>query len=95
VICAGTADGKSAAHPCCPKPAGPHQHGSTSSNCVCIDRQAVAPSVSSLSGAEQLIPSARIVPFDSAVSPDRVLRSCESGVFSAQDRFLQFCQLLV
>jgi len=94
-ICAGTAGAKSAAHPCCPKPACPHQQGPASSGCGCIDRQPVAPSAPAPAGAEQLVPPAQATPLGSAEMPGRRLRPDEFAVISPQDRFLQFRQLLL
>jgi hypothetical protein len=60
-----------------------------------MDRQPVAPSAPSPTGERQLIQSAQATPLDSADTSHRLLRSGEFAVFSPQDRFLQFRQLLL
>src|SRR5689334_19797036 len=77
-ICAGPAGPQAAAHPCCPKTACPSPQGSTVL-CVCVDRQAVAPSVLSRIGGEQLLAFAQATPVLSNQTPDRLLRSSEFG----------------
>jgi hypothetical protein len=89
VGCAGPAAAESATHPCCPKPAAPPKHGSTSAGC-CIDSQPAALSFPSLADVRQVVRSAEAVP---PHSPE--LCGPEFVVFPAEHKFLQFHELLI
>lgn len=99
-ICSGTAGAKSAtAHSCCPKPCcptpdSPAGHGPSTSGCACIDRQPLAAPLPS-PGGNHLIELPQGTLLDSAETPARKLRARESFIFSPEDPFLQFRQLLL
>lgn len=94
-ICAGAAGSKSPAHPCCPKPAAPHQQNSTNPGCVCIDGNLAGPSLGPLIQEQQDVAQAEVIPVITAEMPVRDFGRTEPASPTPDERFLRYRQLLL
>jgi hypothetical protein len=93
-ICGGGIAQASPSHPCCPKPPVP-ERASTNAGCVCIDRQPAQSSAPSLADTGEVAVEPDAVAAASAEAARPEHRQAERMAHGADQRYLQFHQLLL